>query len=215
MTQPPEADQGAPPDAGYAPRAEAEPGQPADAKFGAVVRRRTRPLIAVISAAVVAILFWSLFSAGFGRDTQALPSGLVGAQAPALAGATLAGGRLDLGSLRGNVVLVNVWAAWCAPCRQELPVLVAAQRGLRQRGLRVVGIDTRDGARQARELLASVGGDPGASVVDPGGRLAVSWGTTGVPETFLIDADGVVRARQIGAVTPAWVDNFVVPLLRS
>jgi cytochrome c biogenesis protein CcmG/thiol:disulfide interchange protein DsbE len=133
--------------------------------------------------------------------------------APPLAGRTLAGGALDLAELRGSVVLVNAWAAWCVPCRKELPVLVAAQRRLGPHGLRWVGIDVRDGERQARELLASVGGDPAESVTDPQGRLADRWQVRGVPETFVVDPRGVVRARHVGAVTRDWIDAHVLPLL--
>ena len=133
--------------------------------------------------------------------------------APPLAGATLSGTSLDLADLRGGVVVVSVWAAWCAPCREELPVLLAAERA--HPGVRLVGIDTRDGERQARELLAEVGGDPGSSVVDPDGALAASWDVAGVPETFVVDAGGTVRARHLGPVTARWLDDALVPLLRA
>jgi cytochrome c biogenesis protein CcmG, thiol:disulfide interchange protein DsbE len=134
-----------------------------------------------------------------------------GQPAPPLSGRSLDGGALDLADLRGSVVVVSVWAAWCTPCREELPVLVAAQR--RHAGLRLVGIDTRDGERQARDLLAQVGGDPATSVVDPDGTLAASWHVAGVPETFLVDAGGTVRARHLGPVEERWLDAAVARLL--
>jgi cytochrome c biogenesis protein CcmG/thiol:disulfide interchange protein DsbE len=161
---------------------------------------------------------WQLASSG--PDGAAHPAGsaapvvvLVGEPAPALAGPTLSGGHLDLADLRGQVVLVNVWAAWCAPCREELPVLLAAERELRDRGLRLVGINSRDGQRQARDVLAATGGNPASSVMDPDGRLAGEWQVPGLPATFVVDAAGTVRAAQIGVVTRDWIDEAVVPLL--
>lgn len=177
--------------------------------------RLRRGLLAAAVALLVAVLAWRVLSSAFGQDPRDVPSGLLGSAAPGLSGPTLAGAPLDLADERGHVVLVNIWAAWCAPCRDELPVLTAAQQSLHDRGLRVVGVDTRDGARQATDLLREVGGDPARSIVDPTGRVAVEWGALGVPETFLVDAAGVVRARLTGAVTPQWIDRNVVPLLSS
>lgn len=179
-------------------------------------RRRRRGLLLGAAVLVLAGLLvtrpWVTPPGGSAGQVQATHP-LVGEPAPPLSGPTLDGGELDLASLRGNVVVVAVWAAWCAPCREELPVLVAAERQWRDRGLRLIGIDTRDGERQARELLAEVGGDPGSSIADPRGRHTARWGAPGVPTTFVVDADGRVAAVRTGPVDAGWIDAHAVPLL--
>lgn len=150
-----------------------------------------------------------------GRPGAASPSGVVGAPAPPLAGQTLDGGSFDLADVRGSVVLVNVWASWCAPCREEIPLLAAAAREWGPRGLQVVGIDVNDDSTAARGFLADLGGVPFPSVVDVDGRLSVEWGTTGVPETFVVDRDGTVVAKRFGAVTEAWLVEEVLTRLES
>lgn len=141
------------------------------------------------------------------------PAGIVGSPAPVLRGSDLTAAPFDLADLRGQVVLVTVWASWCAPCRQELPVLAAAAHDLAPRGLRVIGIDFRDRAGPARRLLRASGAQQLRCVRDPDGRLAVQWGVFGVPETFLVDRAGRVRARRVGAVDQAWLHTRVEPVL--
>lgn len=140
---------------------------------------------------------------------------LVDRAAPALSGPTLDGSSFSLDELGGQVVLVNVWASWCGPCRDELPLLVATQRRLAPDGLRVVTLDTRDGPDAARALLAETGAAGLTTVLDPDGRLAVSWGARGVPETFLVDRRGIIRAVSIGPITEQWVQQQVEPLVRA
>jgi cytochrome c biogenesis protein CcmG/thiol:disulfide interchange protein DsbE len=166
-------------------------------------------LVLVAGAAVVAVVL----SAGFGRDPTVVQSVLLDRPAPPLAGATLDGDRFDLGDHHGNVVLVNVWASWCGPCRQEYPVLEEADRELGARGLQIVGINTQDSDAEARAFLDELGGESYPSVVDPDGRIAVEWGTFGVPETFVVDRDGRLQAKVVGAVTREWIAANVVPLL--
>ena len=166
-------------------------------------------LVLVATAAIVAVVL----SAGFGRDPTVVQSVLLDRPAPPLEGATLGGGRFDIGDHRGDVVLVNVWASWCAPCRQEYPVLEEADRELGTRGLQVVGIDTQDTEAEAQKFLDDLGGANFPSVLDPDGRIAVEWGTFGVPETFVVDRDGRLRAKVVGAVTREWIVDNVVPLL--
>lgn len=179
---------------------------------GGLLRRRALILGAAVAVTGGAV---AVLSTGFGRDPSVVPSTLIAKPAPALAGPTLDGGRFDLAALRGRVVLVNVWASWCPPCRAEYPVLVAASRALGPRGLSVVGINTQDNSDRARAFLQELGGEIYPSVLDANGRLAVQWGTFGVPETFVVDAAGNVRARGIGEVNAQWIDENVVPLLAS
>lgn len=90
--------------------------------------------------------------------------------------------------------------------------MAAAARELSPRGVQFVGINTQDGKRAARRFLEELGGEPYPSVVDPEGRLAVEWGTFGIPETFVVDRDGQLVAKTIGVVTPEWFARNVVPL---
>lgn len=164
---------------------------------------------AVAATAVVAL------AGVLGTSLRSTDAGLpgVGAPAPALSGTTLDGGHLDLADLRGSVVVVNVWASWCGPCRDELPMLVEAADRWRDEGLHVVGIVTRDRGSAATGLLREAGAEQLRSVQDPDGRLALSWGALGVPETFVVDRTGVVRARLVGPVSEGWLEQHAVPWL--
>ena len=140
---------------------------------------------------------------------------LVGGSAPELTGPTLDGGSFDLAGWRGQVVLVNVWASWCLPCRQEQPLLVSAHRRLSQRGLQIVGINVRDEPEEARAFLQEFGQAPWPSVQDPDGRRAVDWGTFALPETYLVDRAGTVVAKAVGELDADWIADNVEPLLAA
>ncbi|MGY2077652.1 TlpA family protein disulfide reductase [Blastococcus sp. SYSU DS0828] len=174
-----------------------------------------RRWLLLVPALLVGLVLTVPLALALDRPEGAPSTAIVGSPAPALAGATLDGGHVDLADLRGSVVLVNVWASWCAPCREEMPLLVETARQWGPQGLRVVGIDVNDDDDAAREFLAGVGGTPFPSVADPDGRLAVEWGTTGVPETFVVDRDGTVVARRVGAVSAAWLADEVLPRLEA
>jgi cytochrome c biogenesis protein CcmG/thiol:disulfide interchange protein DsbE len=176
-----------------------------------VSQRRRRLLL--VPALLLGLALTVPLALALGRPGEAAPAGILHGPAPVLSGPTLDGGHVDLAELRGSVVLVNVWASWCAPCREEMPLLAETARQWGPQGLRVIGIDVNDDGDDAREFLAGLGGVPFPSVADVDGRLAVEWGTTGVPETFVVDRDGTVVAKRFGAVTAAWLAEEVLPRL--
>jgi cytochrome c biogenesis protein CcmG, thiol:disulfide interchange protein DsbE len=175
------------------------------------VRADRRRRVSVVSAVLVLLAaFVVMLGSGMGSGTGVVGrSPLVDNPAPPLAGRTLDGSFFRLERLEGSVVLVNVWASWCGPCRDEMPLLAAAQQKWTGSGLEVVGINTRDGPVAARALLRETGATGVRSVLDPDGRLAVAWGASGVPETFLVDRGGIVRARHVGPVTEQWLRRHV------
>lgn len=132
------------------------------------------------------------------------PGGAVktGAEAPAYAAETLDGERTSLTELRGRPVLLNVWATWCHPCRQEIPALEQLHQTYGPRGLHVVGvsIDQGDQEQGIREFLQEFG----ASYpiwLDPDGEITTAYSTMGVPNTFLIGPDGTLLWKHVGPVT--------------
>ena len=176
-------------------------------------RRRRRILLGAAALAGLVALAAVVLGVGLGRNPTVVRSLLIDKQAPALSGTTLDGAPLDLRDYRGRVVIVNVWASWCAACRQEHPVLVNAQRTLGVHGLQIIGVDMSDTVPDARRFLSELGGATYPSVQDPKAQIAVSWGTFGVPETYLVDRSGVIRQKAVGAVTTDWITTNVAPLL--
>lgn len=109
---------------------------------------------------------------------------------------------------RGKPVVINFWASWCQPCRTEAGALADAARDYSSRGIQVVGVNVWDEAEAARRFLAEFGVEyPNGR--DEGGTAAVEYGVTGIPETFVVDAEGQVTGRWIGPVTRVALDELV------
>jgi cytochrome c biogenesis protein CcmG/thiol:disulfide interchange protein DsbE len=151
---------------------------------------------------------------GLSRDPRAVPSAMIDKPAPAISLPLLQAPaqQLDVQSLRGQVWLLNVWASWCGPCREELPVLrEAAQR----HGIPLYGLNYKDKPEDALAWLARNGNPYIASASDTDGRVGIEYGVYGVPETFVIDGAGRIRYKQLGLITPDIWRNRIQPLIEG
>jgi cytochrome c biogenesis protein CcmG/thiol:disulfide interchange protein DsbE len=146
-----------------------------------------------------------------GRDIATVPSALLGEPAPQTSLPPLEGMNLpgfDSKSLTGKVTLVNVFASWCAPCREEHPLLMALSRDDR---VTIAALNYKDKGENARRFLGELGNPYDAIGVDERGRAAINWGVYGVPETFLVGKDGVIRYKHVGPLSEASLDNKLMP----
>ena len=154
-----------------------------------------------------------LLGVGLKLNPREVPSPFIGKPAPAFTLPQLAdpARTLSAAELKGQVWVLNVWASWCAPCRDEHPLLVDVARG---QPLVLVGLNYKDDRRNAQEWLRKLGDPYRATVVDADGRVGIDWGVYGVPETFVVDREGIVRLKHVGPLTrEIWLRDFE-PLLR-
>ncbi|HEX9236599.1 MAG TPA: TlpA disulfide reductase family protein [Actinomycetota bacterium] len=169
----------------------------------------------VLVGAVVAIVgtLTALFAFGLSTDPTLVRSPLIGRPAPPFTLRRLDGpGTLSLRSLRGHVVILNFWASWCGPCRDEHPDLEEAWQRYRDHGVVVVGISYQDRPQNAMAFRRELGGD-WPLLQDDGSRTALAYGVLGVPETFFIGPDGRVRDKSYGAVSYPMLTDEISSLL--
>ncbi len=158
-------------------------------------------------------LLAAMLAVGLTLNPRELPSPFIGKPAPAFALPRLDGGAepLSPATMRGRVWVLNVWASWCAPCRDEHPLLVAAARDT---GVVLVGLNYKDDPRAAQEWLRRLGDPYLATASDRDGRAGVDWGVYGVPESFVVDREGIVRFKHVGPLTRDVWDRDVLPLIK-
>lgn len=159
--------------------------------------RRLRWLLVPI---LVVPVGWLLFT-GFGRDPREVASPLIGRPAPEWSLTSLDGATLSSADLAGRPYVVNFWASWCVPaCVDEHPVLASAHEAYGDQ-LTIIGVLYQDAPGDAEAFLARYGDAGYEHVVDESGALAIDYGVTGPPETFFVDADGIVRDKQFGPLS--------------
>lgn len=151
---------------------------------------------------------------GLTLDPRLVPSPLIGKPVPDFSLPPVRGRTLGLATahLKGEVSLVNVFASWCVACREEHPVFMQIQRdGV----LPVHGLNYKDRPEDAARWLDEMGDPYTRTGADLDGRVAIDWGVYGVPETFVIDREGRIAYKHIGAVTPAVWNQKMLPLIRK
>jgi cytochrome c biogenesis protein CcmG/thiol:disulfide interchange protein DsbE len=150
------------------------------------------------------------FRAGLDYNPRLVPSPLIGKRVPEFALPPIAGGKPGLSSrdLVGRVSLVNVFASWCVTCRDEQPLLVALKE---HRIVPIEGIDYEDDPADAARWLAQMGNPYERIGADRNGRVAIDWGVYGVPESFLVNREGRIAYKVIGAITPDVLERTLLP----
>jgi cytochrome c biogenesis protein CcmG/thiol:disulfide interchange protein DsbE len=163
------------------------------------------PLLLFVALAV-------MLGVGLTLKPREVPSPFIGKPAPAFTLAQLhePARSLSVADMKGQVWMLNVWASWCAPCREEHPLLVTMAR---EQAVPIVGLNYKDDPRNAQEWLLRLGDPYKVSIVDRDGSVGIDYGVYGVPETFVIDQAGIVRFKHIGPLTQDVWTRKVQPLL--
>ena len=182
---------------------------------------RRRLLIAFLPLVLfIALSGVFLYQLGSGKDASEIPSVLIGTKAPSLDLPPLEGlsangapvPALTDAAIEGQLSLVNVWASWCVPCRQEHPILLELSRDPR---VELVGINYKDKNDNALKFLGELGNPFAAVGVDPAGKAAIDWGVYGIPETYLVGPDGEILFKQIGPFTTESLRDKLLPAVEK
>ena len=169
-----------------------------------------RLLIPLAVFVVLVVFLW----VGLSLNPREVPSPLVGQPAPTFTLPQLhePGARLSTADMKGQVWLLNVWASWCVSCRVEHPLLVELAKA---NVVPLIGLNYKDRNELGKAWLAQNGDPYKLSIVDADGRVGIDWGVYGVPETFVVDKEGVIRYKHIGPVTALALQQTILPLVRK
>ncbi len=189
---------------------------PSDDRTEPAAKSRMRYVIAALPLvifAALAIAFATQLESG--RDTSEIPSALLGTKAPPLKLAALEGSErpaLTSAEIAGKLTLVNVFASWCVPCREEHPLLLALSKDPR---ITVVGINYKDRNDNALRFLGELGNPFQAIGVDPNGKAAIDWGVYGIPESYLVAPDGKILFKKVGPFDPQSIETQLMPAIEK
>lgn len=162
---------------------------------------------------VLAGVFWMQLESG--KDPSIIPSALIGTEAPSLNLPALEGAQrpaLTDAATKGKLTLVNIWASWCIPCREEAPVIDIVSQDKR---INVVGINYKDKGDNALRFLGDFGNPFAAIGIDPNGSAAIDWGVYGIPESYLVDASGKIIYKKVGPFDPQSIQSELMPVIEK
>ena len=150
---------------------------------------------------------------GLYLDPHEVPSPLINKPAPAFTAPVLgdATKSFSAADMKGKVWMLNMWASWCAACKDEHPLLVE----MKQHGLPIYGVAYKDTDAEAQDVLNKMGDPYIITATDVDGKIGINYGVYGVPETYIIDKMGVIRYKQIGPITPMALRDKILPLLKE
>lgn len=176
-------------------------------------RRLGLALLPLVAFAALAALFYMRL----GADSSKVPSALIGRTAPAFALPALEGvsqpGFSADDLKKGRVTVVNVFASWCGPCRDEHPQLMALAKdeSLKAKGVQIAGLNYKDQPADAKRFLDGLGNPYSLIGADRSGRVGIDWGVYGVPETFVVRGDGTIAYKFIGPISEAALKSVLLP----
>ena len=163
---------------------------------------------------VIFVALGLLLAYGLNLDPRRIPSPLIGKPLPAFSLTTVADPtrKVSRDDLHGRVYLLSVWASWCVACREEHPLLNELTN---RKVVTIIGLNYKDKREDALRWLGALGNPYELSLSDQDGRLGIDLGVYGVPETFVIDKQGVIRYKQIGPITPEVWEQKLAPLIKE
>jgi cytochrome c biogenesis protein CcmG, thiol:disulfide interchange protein DsbE len=192
------------------PAATAAAGPVADAPATAAPAQDPSETIRRLRA--VRALLWALVGVMVRPAPTPVTTADIGQAAPAMRLPLLGGGEIDLETYRGRPVVLNFWATWCEPCRAEMPVLEQAQQKYREQGLAVLGVDLQERDEDVQAFLTQIG-VTFPTMMDRTGEVARQWRATGLPTTFLIDRQGIIRDVRVGPFTHEMLEERLAKIL--
>lgn len=171
-------------------------------------------MLRYITPFLIFLILVALFIFGLQNDPREIPSPLINKPAPKFLLPTLHNPekKISNNDIKNNVFVINVWASWCVACRLEHPILIEAAD---KKNLKIYGLNYKDKRKDALKWLDKLGNPYIESAFDEMGKTGIDYGVYGVPETFVLDKNGIIRYKHIGPVDKNQLEKFILPLVKK